>query len=111
MVARVLDPGRLNARLRLETPADADDGQGGVSEGWVAVTELWGRVEPIRAKPGEAGGAAIAPVSHRVTIRYRGDIRHDMRFVHRGRSLKVRAVHDPDESRRYLVCDCEEGGP
>lgn len=111
MVAKILDPGRLNARLRLETPADVADGQGGVSEGWVTVTGLWGRVEPIRAKPGEEAGAAIAPVSHRVTIRHRDGIRHDMRFVFRGRFLMLRAVHDPDESRRYLICDCEESAP
>jgi head-tail adaptor len=34
-----------------------------------------------------------------------------MRFVFRGRFLMVRTVRDPDESRRYLVCDCEEGAP
>jgi SPP1 family predicted phage head-tail adaptor len=111
MAARVLDPGRLNARLRLETPADAADGQGGVSEGWIAVTELWGRVEPVRASAREEAGVAIAPVSHRVTIRHREGVRNDMRFVFRGRFLMVRTVHDPDESRRYLVCDCEEGAP
>lgn len=111
MVTRVLDPGRLNARLRLETSADVADGQGGVSEGWVSVTDLWGRVEPVRARAREEAGAAIAPISHRVTIRYREGVRHDMRFVFRGRSLKLRAMHDPDESRRYLVCDCEEGAP
>lgn len=109
MVTRVLDPGRLNARLRLETPTDADDGQGGVSEGWMAVTDLWGRVEPLRARAREEAGAAIAPISHRVTIRHREGVRHDMRFVFRGRFLMVRAMRDPDESRRYLICDCEEG--
>ncbi len=111
MVAKILDPGRLNARLRLETPADVADGQGGVSEGWVTVTGLWGRVEPLRARPREEAGAAIAPVSHRVTIRHRDGIRQDMRFVFRGRFLMLRAVHDPDESRRYLICDCEERAP
>jgi SPP1 family predicted phage head-tail adaptor len=75
MAAKVLDPGRLNARLRLETPADAADGQGGVSEGWITVTDLWGRVEPVARKAREEAGAAIAPVSHRVTIRHREDVR------------------------------------
>ena len=111
MGALIVDPGRLNARLVLETPADLPDGQGGVAEGWTAVASLWGRIEPLRGVPGEAAGASIAPVTHRVTIRYRDDVRHAMRFVHRGRSLVIRAVRDPDESRRYLVCDCEENRP
>lgn len=105
-----LDPGRLSARLRLEAPPGEDDGQGGANGGWIAVADLWGRVEPRRATPREEAGAAIAPVSHRVTIRYRQDVRHEMRFVFRGRPLLVRAVRDPDETRRYLICECEETG-
>ncbi|MEQ8480017.1 MAG: phage head closure protein [Hoeflea sp.] len=106
-----LDPGRLSTRLRLESPADEGDGQGGVDGGWTVIADLWGRVEPLRAVPREEAGAAIAPVIHRVTIRHRQDVCQDMRFVFRGRSLLVRAVRDPDESRRYLICDCEETRP
>ncbi|MEM5493998.1 phage head closure protein [Hoeflea sp. AS16] len=111
MGAFVVDPGRLNARLDLETPTEISDGQGGVSEGWELVASVWGRVEPLRARPGEEAGAATAPVSHRVTIRYRDDVRHAMRFAHRGRSLLILAVRDPDETRRYLICDCRETRP
>lgn len=102
------DPGMLSARLQLEAPANVPDGQGGVTEGWNPVTQLWGQIEPLRAVPEDLAGAAIAPVSHRVTIRYRDDVRHAMRFVYRQRSLLVRATRDPDETRRYLLCDCEE---
>ncbi|MBC7279845.1 phage head closure protein [Hoeflea sp.] len=108
MGALFVDPGRLNARLSLETPEQAPDGQGGVSEGWTPVASLWGRIEPLRASPDEVAGAAVAVVSHRVTIRHREGVEHAMRFVHRGRGLVIRAVRDPDETRRYLVCDCEE---
>jgi len=106
-----LDPGRLNARLALEAPSDLSDGQGGVGDGWTEVASLWGRIEPLRAIPTEQAGAAFAPVSHRVTIRYRADVAHAMRFVRRGRSLVIRGVRDPDETRRYLICDCEETTP
>lgn len=111
MGALFVDPGRLNARLSLEAPEDIPDGQGGVSEGWTPVASLWGRIEPLRAGPDEIAGAAIAVITHRVTIRHRADVRHAMRFVHRGRSLVIRAVRDPDETCRYLVCDCEETTP
>jgi SPP1 family predicted phage head-tail adaptor len=97
--------------VALEKSADLPDGQGGVMEAWELVAHLWARIEPLRAAAGEQAGAATAPISHRVTIRYRDDVRHAMRFVHRGRSLVIRAVRDPDETRRYLVCDCEESQP
>ena len=106
--AAFVDPGRLSARLALEAPADAPDGQGGVTEGWTGLATLWGRIEPLRAATDESAAAATAVITHRVTIRYREDVLHAMRFTHRGRALLIRAVRDPDESRRYLLCDCEE---
>lgn len=111
MGAIFVDPGRLSARLNLETPTETSDGQGGVTEGWTAVAAVWGRIEPLRAVSSEEAGADLAPVTHRITIRYRDDVRHAMRFVHRGRALLIRALRDPDESRRYLVCHCEESQP
>lgn len=111
MAALIVDPGRMSARLYLETPPVTDDGQGGLTGDWEPVASLWGRIEPVRASPTVEAGALTAPVTHRVTIRYRDDVRHAMRFVHRGRALLIRAVRDPDESRRYLVCDCEETRP
>lgn len=111
-MARVfLDPGQLDAQLKLEAPAEASDGQGGVGDGWMPVADLWGRVEPLRARSREEAEADKAPVSHRVTIRYREDLCHGMRFLLRGRPLVVRGVYDPDERRRYLICDCEEARP
>ncbi|OCW55767.1 phage head closure protein [Hoeflea olei] len=108
MGALFLDPGRLDARLALEAPPVTADGQGGVEGGWTAVAVLWGRIEPLSARAEEIGGAAVAVISHRVTIRHRSGVTHGMRFVHRGRRLLIRALSDPDESRRYLICDCEE---
>ncbi|MCC0033953.1 MAG: phage head closure protein [Hoeflea sp.] len=111
MTAMFVDPGRLNARLTLETPPETDDGQGGIAGDWTFIAALWARIEPLRAVSAEVAGADLAPVTHRITIRYRSDVRHAMRFVHRNRGLVIRAVRDPDESRRYLVCDCEENRP
>jgi SPP1 family predicted phage head-tail adaptor len=111
MGALFVDPGRLSARLVLEEADGLSDGQGGVVEDWQLVASLWGRIEPLRAKAGETASAATAPVSHRITIRYRDDVSHAMRFVHRGRHLLIRTAHDPDETRRYLVCECEESQP
>lgn len=111
MGALFVDPGRLSARLSLEVSADVLDGQGGLLESWTLLAELWGRIEPLRSKAGEVAGAAKVPITHRVTIRYRDDIRHAMRFVHRGRNLVIRNLRDPDEARRYLICECEESQP
>lgn len=111
MGATIVDPGRLSARLVLEASVGLDDGQGGVSESWTPVATLWGRIEPLRAAAREQAGAEQMPIVHRVTIRYRDDVHHAMRFVYRSRVFDIRTLRDPDETRRYLVCDCEEIQP
>jgi phage head-tail adaptor, putative, SPP1 family len=105
-----LDPGRLTARLDLEAEAATPDGQGGAVVAWSHVASLWGLVEPVSARPHEEAGATAATITHRVTMRMRGDVARGMRLVHRGRALAIRAVHDPDARGAYLVCLCEEDG-
>jgi head-tail adaptor len=104
-------PGRLNARLRLETPTDASDGQGGMTGGWTVGCRSLGSDRAVarksRRRGGRGSGAGQPPGHHP----HRDDVSHAMRFVFRGRVLLMRAVRDPDESRRYLICDCEEATP
>jgi SPP1 family predicted phage head-tail adaptor len=50
-------------------------------------------------------------VTHEVILRWRGDIAGGMRIGYRGRTFRVLAVHDPDETRRYLVARTMEETP
>lgn len=106
-----MDPGALNARLALENQVSTSDGQGGETINWVPVADLWGRVKPVAIQPGEDGGTESATITHRVTIRTRDDVRRGMRFGWQSRVLLIRAVSDPDEAGRYLICRCEEMTP
>ena len=108
MVAAFLDPGRMTARLVLEAPVEAPDGQGGASIGWQAVHSLWARLEPVRVAEREEAGAGTATIGQRIWVRFRGDIVAGQRFRKGGRIFLVRWVRDPDETRRFLVCHCEE---
>jgi SPP1 family predicted phage head-tail adaptor len=105
------DPGWLDARLTLEAPEEAADGQGGVTISWAAVTGLWGAIDPVSVRPGEEAGVEAATLTHRVTIRSRDDVLRGMRFVWQGRAFSIVAVSDPDESGAYLTCRCEEMSP
>ncbi|TDH38847.1 head-tail adaptor protein [Pseudohoeflea suaedae] len=105
------DPGWLDARLTLEVPSEAADGQGGATRDWVSVAGLWGAVHPVSVRPGEEAAVANATLTHRVTIRARDDVLRGMRFSWRGRVLAIEAVSDPDESGAYLDCMCREMAP
>lgn len=105
-----IDPGQMTARLELEMRDDVSDGQGGVLPGFAPVTALWARIEPVSIGEEERADAEVFTVTHRIWIRFRDDLAAGMRFRKGTRIFTVRAFHDPDETRRYLVCRCVEDG-
>jgi SPP1 family predicted phage head-tail adaptor len=102
------DPGQMTARLDLEVPQSAPDGQGGATVTWEVAASLWARIEPVSFVVAEAAAAEGGTISHRIWVRFREDIAAGQRFRKGGRTFSVRLVRDPDETRRYLVCQCEE---
>ena len=108
MAAIFLDAGAMSARLDVETPVNAGDGQGGVIPGFAPVTTLWARVEPLSMNDEERADEAKSAVTHRIIVRYRDDLRAGMRFRNGSRLFMIVALGDPDETRRYIDCRCRE---
>ncbi|MFK3778259.1 phage head closure protein [Agrobacterium sp. NPDC089420] len=106
-----LDPGKLTARLELEVRTGTPDGQGGAAESWAFLRSLWAAIEPVSETSHERASAEGVTITHRVWLAWRSDIAGGMRFRRAGRILNIRAVTDPDETRRFIVCRCEEEGP
>lgn len=110
-MAKLLDPGSLNVRLTLERPVETPDGQGGATVGFAALATLWARIEPVAARAEEAAGAQRIAVTHRIWLRRRGDLAGGMRLRKGARLFVIHAFCDPDETGRYMLCDCEETRP
>jgi SPP1 family predicted phage head-tail adaptor len=106
----LLDPGALRNELRLEKAEAVADGLGGYSESWSEVAVLFGLVEPVAAVSVFRADQATETVTHRVTIRWRNDIRSGMRFRKGERVFDIITVFDPDETGRYLICRTREDG-
>jgi SPP1 family predicted phage head-tail adaptor len=106
-----LDPGKLTARLELEVRSEAPDGQGGAAESWNFLRSLWAAIEPVSDASYERASAEGVTITHRVWLAYRNDIAAGMRFRKDWRVLAIRTVMDPDETRRFIVCRCEEESP
>ncbi|WP_296064543.1 phage head closure protein [uncultured Agrobacterium sp.] len=103
-----LDPGKLTARLELDVRTETPDGQGGAAQSWNFLLSLWAAIEPVSETSHERASAEGVTITHRVWLVYREDIAAGMRFRKGRRSLAIRAVMDPDETRRFIVCRCEE---
>ena len=104
------DPGQLTARLDLERPVASPDGQGGATVSYETVAALWARVEPVSHGLSEEASQRAVTLTHRIWIAHRAGLVAGMRFIRGERVFAIRAVSDPDETRRYLVCQCEEEG-
>lgn len=105
-----IDPGSFRHELSLEAAELTQDGVGGHSESWSEVASIYARIEPVSANARFGADQTLESVTHRITLRYRADVVSGMRFVLGARIFVIRTVHDPDETRRYLVCRVEEKG-
>lgn len=105
-----VDPGRLRSELSLQQSEQTPDGLGGYIETWVETATLFGQVEPVIARDEFGADQTLESVTHRITVRWRDGLKSGMRFAKSGRTFAIATVHDPDESRRYLICRVKEIG-
>lgn len=110
MQAIFIDPGAFRTELALEQAVLTPDGSGGHVEAWSELGLVFARVEPVSAASRFGAGQTLETLTHRITMRYRGDVRSGMRFRRHNRIFAIVTVHDPDDSGRYLVCRAREEG-
>lgn len=108
MATLFVDPGSMRTELSLQAMTPSPDGLGGFTETWVEVATVFARIEPLTAADRFGADQALRTVTHRVTLRHRGNVRAGMRFTRRDRIFEIATVHDPDETGRYLVCRVRE---
>lgn len=111
MRSSFFDPGRMTARLDIDAPVDTPDGQGGVTTGFEERASAWALIEPMTCAVVQQADGESFTLTHRVWLRYRRDVAAGMRLRKGARVFRILATQDPDESRRYLICHCEETGP
>lgn len=111
MRSTFFDPGQMSARLNIEAPVEAPDGQGGVTTTFVETASAWALIEPVGEVVDEEASGEIFRRTHRIWLRHRADVLAGMRLRKGGRIFSIGGTRDPDDSRRYLICYCEEKTP
>jgi SPP1 family predicted phage head-tail adaptor len=100
--------GKLRHRLTLEAPSRTADDGGGAVVTWAVIAEIWGAIEVAAGGERVTADRLTGTTQPVVTIRYRADVTAATRFLSGDRTLLIRAVLDPDGTRRFLRCLCEE---
>jgi SPP1 family predicted phage head-tail adaptor len=103
--------GQRRLRAVLEEPMDIADDIGGVTRSFQPRISLWISLEPLKGTERAEAGRGEAAISHRIVLRWRGDVTAAMRFSAESRLFAVRALLDPDGRKRNLVCLVEEVRP
>lgn len=101
-------PADLRDRIKIEAPLRASDGAGGAAISWTPVATVWADVASFKGSKLLAADQIEEHEPFRVIIRFRADVKVDMRIVWRGRRLDIVSLFDPDGERRWLVVECEE---
>nr|WP_281380255.1 phage head closure protein [Prosthecomicrobium pneumaticum] len=98
----------MRHRVTVLRPVSMPDGAGGVAVSFTPLAAVWAAIEPVKAAEDAGPDRPATRLTHRVTIRYRADVEGGMALSHRGRTLRITAMRDPDEGRRLLTLDCVE---
>ncbi len=107
MTAPVTEIGDLNRRLVLLAPVESDDGEGGVTRSYNAVTTLWAQVVPQAARADFAAGSLGAALRYAIVIRYRDDVSTRHRLQDGDAVYRIVAAR-ASADRRFLEIDAEE---
>lgn len=93
-----LAAGKIRHWIEIQRMGSIVDTQGEViGEGWTTVASVWAKVEPLSARELLESQAIQSQVTARVTMRYRTDIDHSCRLLHRGQVYNIAGIV-PDNS-------------
>lgn len=109
MTGTVIGP--LRHRVAIERPQRSSADGGGATIEWIAVADVFVRIDAISGREIEVADGLAARATHKILMRYRDDVLPEMRIVVGSRRLDIRAVLDLDGRRRWLQCLCEEQLP
>lgn len=105
-----MKPAKLNSRIVIQQKTNQTDGEG-ISKGvWSEFTTIWAGKKPLNGREFFAAATENAENVVRYEVRYRTDIRADMRIIDQGRVLSITAVQeDPYENRTRTHIIAKEG--
>jgi SPP1 family predicted phage head-tail adaptor len=100
--------GDLRHRVQIETAARVSDGGGGATVTWTLVADVWAAIWPRTSDETFELDRVAGKATHDIWIRYRGDVKPDMRMRFGGRVFDIRGVIDVEDRSRWLKCPSVE---
>lgn len=102
-----MNPGKLRDRIAILKKQVITDTSGYSQETWLTIAETWAMVEGLKGREYFTAAAVSAEKKIKITIRYRSDIKSDMRIKHDNLYYEIKSIVDLDGRKRYLQLICE----
>jgi len=100
--------GELRHRVHVEVESRTDDGGGGAIAAWVPVATVWAAVRDGDGREVTSADGRQGRATHEIWVRHRPGVVPSARLVEGARIFDVRAVLDPDGTKRWMRCLVEE---
>lgn len=100
--------GDLRHRVQIETAARTSDGAGGATIAWTLVAEVWAAIWPRTSDETLDLGRVAGKATHDIWIRYRSDVKPEMRITFGARVFDIRGVINIEDRARWLKCPSVE---
>jgi len=111
-LAKPVKIGALRHRITIQSLLLAPDGQGGNTEVWTDLCEIWADVQPVSSNERLYARQLQYTRSHKVIIRNLEDldvgVTHTHRFLFDQRTFHIKGIRRLDEKRFWLILDAEE---
>lgn len=98
----------LRHRVEIEEAVRASDGGGGAIVTWTPVGEVWAAIWTRSSDEAFYADRSAGRATHDIWIRFRGDVKPDMRFRAGTRVFNILGVIDAEDNSRWLRCPSEE---
>ncbi len=92
----------LKHRVKLQSLARVSDGQGGYTESWTDVSDVWVSITPMKGYEKFQELQMQTPVPHKIVMSYRSDMTTAHRLLYGSRVFALKEVLNRDEDSRFL---------
>jgi SPP1 family predicted phage head-tail adaptor len=103
-----MNPGKLNKRITILEQVATQNGYGENDHTWAETVTLWANVRTLTGRALFQAQQVQAEISSKVIIRYRSDIKSNMRIKYGSRTLEIIFPVNMNEENRYLELSCKE---
>lgn len=86
----MMHSGRMDRRITLWELLEADDGHGGVEQGWFEIATVWAELREARTREFmERSGPRADDVRRAFRIRWRDGVNTSLRVIYQGETLNI----------------------